>query len=259
MDWAEIGALAAKGAAVAGGAGVMLVGASGWIARRVEARLAESQRARTEEMLTRLRHDLESRTAHDLAKSQQEHERLLDQIRNKNERDMEHLRQSLQSETEAFRAQIHRFGEREFTSYITLWDSLQELRDAAESLWERADENNLRTFVDAFHDARKTAWKASIVIDPRTLTDINELLAVFGEFHVGKGLLIELRTRRSIDRQREMRGASIEEEVQRQIRQNGNLRHRYTDVLDRLRSECRRKLAGSPMERTAERLMLDFH
>jgi hypothetical protein len=132
------------------------------------------------------------------------------------------------------------FTDAQFHTYRGVWVALQELREAGDALWTRASQENLDTFVRALRVAYAQVAGGAIFFHHDDYEQLTALLQHFANYRIGKEHLIDMQTRRE--------GGGpwdpwVEEDAQRQIRENHEHLKRYTALLDKIRTTYHDRLS----------------
>jgi hypothetical protein len=98
---------------------------------------------------------------------------------------LERLRASL--------AQHQRISDAQFEKYAELWRQLQELRIAADRLWEDADRANLQGFAKMLGEARFAIEAGRLILEDKHYEELCTVLDRFENFHLGKRKVFTLR------------------------------------------------------------------
>ena len=121
----------------------------------------------------------------------QKHQATLEAQKLKHQADIEveELKQHLAVRGE----QVKRFSEAQFTTYLKLWTQLQEMKTAAENLWEEASLSNLESFGEELKKTRRLVELSGLILDAHHYQEIQDILSTFERFRVGKKRVIDLR------------------------------------------------------------------
>lgn len=140
-------------------------------------------------------------------------------------------------------SQMIRYSEAHFERISRLWSALQDLRRTGDSLWEKADPAVLVQFSKSLSNASLELDKASIFIDDEDHQALKQLLTRFGNFHVGKRRLIQLRTTDNVlTAYRDYGTGSISHMIEEQIKHNWSAKAEYEELLVSFGRRLREKL-----------------
>ena len=161
---------------------------------------------------------------------------------NKQEIAMAKLSDKLQKDNDKYKFQIDslkeysmRYSEQQFKLYTELWSELYSLKVNADELWDNANHLNLKKFVEQLKQTTDQVKKNSLLIERGHLSELLRLFAEFGEYQVGKQKLIEYEYRDNGTHK-------DDKEILNMILDNGDLKNRYSKILDELEIEFRRQL-----------------
>lgn len=129
-----------------------------------------------------------------------------------------------------------KYHESQFDLYKTLWDSLYDLRLAADKLWEVANVKNLKMFVEQLQKTEDMVNRNTLLIEENHTRELKSLIDAFWKFDVGKKRLITLRKNEKLysDVRRSM--------IERVIEDNRKVRERYTQLIEEIASSMKRQL-----------------
>lgn len=168
--------------------------------------------------------------------------KILQNQMNKQERAMAELSAKLQKEIDESKNQLDslkeysiRYSEQQFKLYTELWSELYSLKVNADELWDNANHLNLKKFVEQLKQTTNQVKKNSLLIESDHLSELLGLFSKFGEYQVGKQKLIEYEYRDNGTHKND-------EEILNMILDNGDLKKRYSKILDELEIEFRRQL-----------------
>jgi hypothetical protein len=248
MDWNNLGQNIWSLVTAIGGVSVIVVGLSVWIGNILANRFNEKFRLDSEQQIKLL----ESRHAKEMSELQFEQNKKLEEQKQRLQYEFDLQRQTRQIEA----AQNMRFLEKQFDLYLILWDNLQELKFAGEKLWEEANLENMVVFTEAFQKTRLIADKVTLVMDRGNHQMLSDMLMNFERFEVGKRRLVDLKTGNSVRLAYKEYGdvQQIEHRIRNQIDYNGFHRHNYQVLMENIRMELQRRLAGSPFAENFEEI-----
>lgn len=239
-----------------GGVSAIIGGLSVWIGSILANRFNEKFRLASEQQIKLL----EVRHAKELSELQYEHDKKLDEQKQMLQYEFDAQRQKLQIEA----TQNMRFLEKQFDLYLALWDKLQELNFAVNTLWQEASIENLGSFTEAYQQTGLIADKVSLVMDEDNYQMLRDSLKNLERFQIGKRRLIELRTRNSVklafdEYIREGRNErQFTDQIRFEIDSNRFHRDRYQRLLENIRQELQVKLAGNPLAKNLSQSVRDM-
>lgn len=150
-------------------------------------------------------------------------------------RELELLRAAMQLQN----VQQQRISNEKWELYMEVWGRLQDINTLGDRLWERATIDQLGSFLNALAAVRVALNRGRLILQDHHFNRLNELLAVFENYQVGKKRLIEIRTHEELQ---ENFGAAGEDGVHWQIRQNGALRAEYHSLLNEIAVQFKAEL-----------------
>ncbi len=128
-----------------------------------------------------------------------------------------------------------RFSDKQFELYTNLWNSLHDLKIAADNLWDSASPKNLKDFVKQLKMTKGEMEKASLFVEDAHYSELSEIIKSFSEFQIGKERLIDLRQNTNLE------GHLIEEQM---IVGNQRVKRRYDELILLIKADLRRQLKG---------------
>jgi len=135
------------------------------------------------------------------------------------------------------RVQADRYANSQYDIYIELWETLQGMKLAVESLWERANEQNIATLAKMLRKTRLKADNWSLFFDEDHLNELNRLLKILEKFSAGKECLIQFRNKDDIPKY------FVEELEQQLISQNKNYKQEFESLLGKMRASFKKRLS----------------
>lgn len=140
---------------------------------------------------------------------------------------------------EIAKAAILRFSENQFNRYGELWNSLCDLRGAADDLWELANIEKLKRFARQVQATRLQVQKSALILTNEHYEGILNTLKLFDDFYIGKCKLVELRGQTQEDA---LGGPRMIEDA---MRNNSDLRKRYVMNIEDLRHHLKAQIGGA--------------
>ena len=135
------------------------------------------------------------------------------------------------------RVQADRYANSQYDIYIELWQTLQGMKFAVESLWERANNQNIATLAKLLRQTRLKADNWSLFFDESHLKELNHLLKILEKFSAGKASLIQIRNKNDISRY------FVEELEQRVISQNQHYKQEFESLLEKMRVSFKKRIS----------------
>jgi hypothetical protein len=121
---------------------------------------------------------------------------------------VERVKHGFAEEMEVLKNQLARSGVRidryeaaQFGIYQELWDSLADLKIAADRLWEAATQRNLDEFGRRLENAENSVLRHQLLLELNHREELGHLLKRFHEFYDGKEGLIIMRRAEPHDQQ----------------------------------------------------------
>lgn len=139
----------------------------------------------------------------------------------------------------------NKFAKSQFEAYCNAWKSLQGLRVAGDDLWEIASQENVIVFAKRLREAKTIVREEEIFLEDKDREDLNKVLRDFMNFRLGKVELIEIRSKRDIEKYSYMSEEQIEREVSRQIQENYKYKIQYEQLLEKIRVSFKRRLSSN--------------
>lgn len=151
------------------------------------------------------------------------------------QRELEALRRELDSR----QAQAAKISDERFRIYSELWGVLADLGSFGDELWERVTPTALTSFVHAYRAALVLTNRGRLILSEDHYQQLNATLQVFGQYSLGKGRLLELRSDEQLDEI--VRNANFVE-IHGTIRDNGATREKYRQLLSEIAIQFRARL-----------------
>lgn len=126
-----------------------------------------------------------------------------------------------------------------FDVYRSIWDELQLLRAAGDTLWESATRKSVKDFSEALKKAKLASYKGRLIFREEHYEKLQCAFASFENYQIGKERLVELRL-----------GSNGQgpfdhmphEDIQSKIRENGEHKARYEEILGLIVNDFRARL-----------------
>lgn len=128
-----------------------------------------------------------------------------------------------------------KYYEAKFELYRSVWQTLYELKEAGDILWERASRENIAHFAACLQKARWVIGANEILFDQVVYIELSNIMEVFGQFRAGKVRLIQIR---SEDAERHI----FADEILNQIEENREIKEKYEALLHKVGDRFRKQL-----------------
>lgn len=139
-----------------------------------------------------------------------------------------------QSQLDILKQTTIRYSDKQFELYSILWSSLYDLKVLAEDLWIQANSHKLERFVKQLRKTKTEIEKASLFIEDKHYERLVNTLKQFGDYQIGKKMLIEYRRQVDYD----------DYEVNNMIVQNGQLRTEYENLISEVKIDLKKQIKG---------------
>jgi len=159
-------------------------------------------------------------------------ERLKERSRKKSEIDIETHRQRLASR----RVQTDQFAQSQYDIYVDIWRSLQGIKLAVDSLWEKANSQNIASLARCLRETRSRVDNWSFFFDEEHFKRLNELLVVLERFKEGKTFLVNIWSSQDVT-------IYFKEGIDRQIEKNRNYKEKFESLLSEIKTSFRNRLS----------------
>ena len=161
--------------------------------------------------------------------------RILEKDKVKYQSELERIKKGYELDTEKIKSIFLRYTESQFHLYNNLWSSLCDLKFIADDLWEEASVQNAKKFAKQLKKTKEMVEKSILLIEDGHYESLVGILHEFGEYHLGKIRLIELRKR------------NVEEPdiyAIQEIINNTERKEEFTRILDRISSSFKNQIRG---------------
>jgi hypothetical protein len=128
------------------------------------------------------------------------------------------------------------YAQKQIDAYHETWKSLDDLEQAGEKLWIRANKVNLVMFLEQLEETKTLARKNKILFEKKHYHELGELFEVFSVYLTGKKTVIELRDKKDDD--------SVFERIKERIENNRKVRENYIRLLDEIGNAFIKQLSG---------------
>lgn len=160
------------------------------------------------------------------------------------EKHLESIKKEFQKEIEAYKSQLDilketslRYSGQQFELYNRLWNSLYDLKLTADTLWDEANEPNLRKFSQQLKKTIDEVEKSYLFIEESHYQALIGLLEQFSKYQFGKTEVIQYSKRR--------REESLSQELFNQlINNNRERKQKYGGLINEIRIDLKRQIRG---------------
>ena len=160
------------------------------------------------------------------------------------EKHLESIKKEYQKEIEEYRTRLNIYEKtvllysgQQFELYSKLWHSLYDLKSAADTLWEKANNKNLREFSKQLKNTIDEVEKSYLFIEPSHYEELSNLLDEFKNYEFGKKKLIQLRAGHRPQR-------VDDKEIQQLIENNRGKKQQYEQLIKEIRDNLKKQLRG---------------
>lgn len=171
--------------------------------------------------------------------------RTLDHYNNKHAEELEHLKASYSDaltktnhELEKAERRHYLYSQSQFELYNSLWKQLIYTKRLADALWKDANPKKLPSFADQIGQTKFVIEENMLLIEEEHYNKLMDLMEEFESFKVGKQRLAEIRQSTP-----EEILANIHD-VSEMIRENGDCKERYDDLVTQIGVSFRTLLHG---------------
>ena len=159
-------------------------------------------------------------------------DRLKEKARQETEEKLEVKRQ----EYGVRRVQTDRFANSEYDVYINLWQNLQALDLAVDTLWHKVTENNILSLAKQTRKTEPQIKNWPLFFEDQHLERLKKLFETLNMFHAGKKRLANIRSKNDVR-------SHGKEEIEYQIGKNREHREEWKNLMTELRHSFRNKLS----------------
>ena len=139
-----------------------------------------------------------------------------------------------QSQLDILKQSTLRYSDKQFELYSILWSSLHDLKVLADDLWVEASSRNMEKFVRQLKKTKNEIEKASLFIENTHYERLTNTLKQFGDYQIGKRLLIDYRRQNGGD----------DYEITQMIEHNGHLKSEYGELISEVKQDLRNQIKG---------------
>ena len=174
--------------------------------------------------------------------------RLLDSYNNKHERELEKIKSDYSTELEKTKSELEkaksrflRYSEKQFELYNDLWKVLLQTKHQADTLWEKANPQQLPAFGEQIRLTRKAIDDNMILIEEDHYEKLIQLISQFENFQFGKLRLIEVSAQVPGNTPN---NEPSEQEMRRAITKNSKIKSSYESLILEIGKSFRDQIRG---------------
>ena len=171
--------------------------------------------------------------------------RLLDSYNNKHEKELEGLKSKYATELEQTKmdldkakTQYLRYSEKQFELYNDLWKVLLYTKRQADSLWDKADPQQIPSFSEQIRLTRNAINDNLLLIEEEHYNKLVQVIDQFEQFKFGKYKLVDIKS--SIDAEQTI----TTDETQKTIKANKKTKEKYDELIMDLGKSFRSQIKG---------------
>lgn len=139
--------------------------------------------------------------------------------------------------TQYRRVQADRFVNTQFDVYLELWETLQALRLAVDTLWHKATKPNIATLALQLRKTKEKVNNWSLFFDDNHLQELLRLLQNLEKLRAGKIRLFDIRSREDMK-------YVYPKEIESQVQENRQSKEQFDNLLENLRRSFRDRLSS---------------
>lgn len=136
------------------------------------------------------------------------------------------------------------FATAQFKAYQETWYALQKLKLAADALWTSANEKNMANFLAETENVKLAFGNSKLFIDKTHSEELDNLLYHFDAYGLGKAEVMRMYAAISGRGKLPKWGKGVRERVGKRISENGSIKRKYEQLLERILTSFREKLSG---------------
>jgi Fe2+ transport system protein B len=162
------------------------------------------------------------------------------------DRNLESMRKEYQKEIDAYKNQLDILKEnkllyfkQQFDLYNSFWQSLYNLKKAADNLWEDTNQENLINFSKQLRETIENVERNYLFIEDKHYKELKEILDKFSEYRLGKKKLIQI-----YNSVRDIRDTDIFNQGLILIDKNRSLKRKYEELINRIRNDLKKQIRG---------------
>jgi hypothetical protein len=156
------------------------------------------------------------------------------------------MRKEYQKEIDAYKNQLDILKEnkllyfkQQFDLYNSFWQSLYNLKKAADNLWEDTNQENLINFSKQLRETIENVERNYLFIEDKHYKELKEILDKFSEYRLGKKKLIQI-----YNSVRDIRDTDIFNQGLILIDKNRSLKRKYEELINRIRNDLKKQIRG---------------
>lgn len=136
-----------------------------------------------------------------------------------------------------------RYNSKQFEIYNNLWTSLVELKFSADTLWNTANQRNLKDFSTKVSSAKKSIEISSLLLESNDYENLISLIKSFNDFQFGKGLLLEkIQNKTTLD----FKNSLVDDtEISNTIENNRQMKENYDALIIKLKEKFKEQIKGN--------------
>ena len=172
--------------------------------------------------------------------------RLLDNYKNKHEKELEVLKskyskelEKSKNELEKAKSQFLRYSESQFNLYNALWKVLLNTKKEADELWEKANPEKVDSFSKQIKLTKSAINDNLLLIEEDHYKRLMDLIEKFEKFEFGKVKLIDIRRFSN-----ENTESILQSDIKQTIKSNQNIKDMYDVLIDEIGKTFRNQIKG---------------
>lgn len=172
--------------------------------------------------------------------------RLLDNYKNKHEKELEVLKskyskelEKSKNELEKAKSQFLRYSESQFNLYNALWKVLLNTKKEADELWEKANPEKVDSFSKQIKLTKSAINDNLLLIEEYHYKRLMDLIEKFEKFEFGKVKLIDIRRFSN-----ENTESILQSDIKQTIKSNQNIKDMYDVLIDEIGKTFRNQIKG---------------
>lgn len=174
--------------------------------------------------------------------------KLLNSYNNQHEKELAEItsnyRQQLEetkTELDKTKSQFLRYSEEQFELYNDIWRVLLQTKRLADELWENPTIEKIPSFVEQIKLTRDSVDDGMLLIESEDYEKIENLIAQFENFQIGKSTLVQLRSIEKEDLESE---GITDQDISNVITDNYDLKEDYNNLIREIGDSFRKQLKG---------------
>lgn len=171
-----------------------------------------------------------------LEKYKDAHERALEELKSKYQKELEKTK----TELEKTKVLFLRYSEKQFDLYNNLWKTLTVTKQQADALWENPTPEKIPSFSEQIRLTKNAVEENTLLIEELHYKKLMKLLVEFEEFRFGKQRLSQIRstspTSTSLD--------ITKSETEMTIKKNKKVKDRYEKLIYGIKCDFQKQIKG---------------